>query len=134
MLDRLRAARHNFSRQPFEGTLSLILALASFYYLISPRYRALSVVGRSIAPLDFVWCILYVVGGTLTVWGLSMRRPLTEVAGLSLEASALLLQALASLIVSAPIPVAARVVSVAIIVALVAACLQRILTLVWTKP
>jgi hypothetical protein len=87
---------HRWRDNLFEAATSLGWACVGLAYLTAPGAAGRSPVGHSVHPWDVIWSVLYVVGGPMVYWALGdPRRVPWRVAGLTLLATGLVMQAIA---------------------------------------
>lgn len=118
-------ARRSFRSQyalanAFELLLALLAIISAVAFFVSPSVQR-SAVGVALHPFDQVWNAGYGLAGLLIVVGLTTPRPRLELAGLSLLAAAVAINAAAVVSVAG----ARGLTAVLSYVAIVAACAAR---------
>lgn len=83
----------------YEVCTAIAAIMGGIALLISPGLQSASI-SKGAGSLAQIWCCLYIIGGTLTVAGLTRSSPRLEVAGLSLFASATAINGSAILLIS----------------------------------
>jgi hypothetical protein len=79
----------------FELMLAVLAITAAVGFLVWPETVAQSPIGKALHPFDYIWTLGYGAAGVLITIGLLGIRPRLELAGLSLLAAAVSINAVA---------------------------------------